>query len=341
MVGSIRAGFLPFLLFLLFGNNFRRSCFGFIFKPPYTPFRSWKGLTFTSPSSGTKGYSGLSFTRRRQSNNQHFFSDTALFVKKKNDWRQSSSIFRYLPGSSFESKGALEAGVKTALRLGNKHQRTQWTKDVSKRFSLIPPSMVSGCVDGLASAFAAIAPKDLQKALKPGGLEKVRSKIETDFVRNLRTKPIIQRLPIPNDDKTKLVEFLVELSLDFFLKDIGPILAAPSVKLQELDRERREIQNRMSFRQRVWYRVRYKLTTTVALGLMSLWTVFVTVFFVQSTDFKIKSFFSLLNQTIHLTKIKPFFTFVVDGSIFSVVGDALFWWISKAGSLKFIFKKLL
>eukprot|EP00535_Pseudo-nitzschia_heimii_P006454 CAMPEP_0197174562 /NCGR_PEP_ID=MMETSP1423-20130617/1027_1 /TAXON_ID=476441 /ORGANISM="Pseudo-nitzschia heimii, Strain UNC1101" /LENGTH=236 /DNA_ID=CAMNT_0042623505 /DNA_START=440 /DNA_END=1149 /DNA_ORIENTATION=+ len=210
---------------------------------------------------------------------------------------ETLSILRFLQGFSFEIKDAVEAGVETALVLRNKQQRTQWTKDVNERFPWIPPSVVSGCVDGLASAFADIAPKDLQKALKPGGLEKVRSRIEADFVRNVQAQPVVRKLPIPNDDKKKLVEHLVDLSLDFFLKDIEPVLAAPSMKLRVLDRERREILSCMSLRQRIWYRLRYKPKTTIALGLVSLWTVFATLFYAlpnQNVDLKIKNLFSFL-----------------------------------------------
>ena len=294
MLVSNGRGCIACLLSFLVGISFFRPCFAFA--PLHTSNPSCK--IWTSPRSCTNEYAGFSLTRRRQSINQHFFANAVLFGKKQDDWTQASSIFRYLQRSSDGTKGAFEAGVETALVLGNPQQRTRWKKDISERFSWIPPSMLSGCVDGLASAFAAIAPKDLQKALKPGGLEKVRSKIEADFVNNLRAQPIIRKLPIPNDEKKKLMEYLVDLSLDFFLKDLEPILAAPSVKLQALDRERREILNRMSFQQRVWYRLRYKPKATIALGLFSLWTVFVTLSFVkpnQNVDLKVKLLFSFVS----------------------------------------------
>mmetsp|Transcript_16354 Transcript_16354/g.37860 ORF Transcript_16354/g.37860 Transcript_16354/m.37860 type:complete len:318 (-) Transcript_16354:1160-2113(-) len=295
MMASIRAGCLPSLLSLLVGFCCSQLCSSFAFRalhgPNLTRYK-WK-----LPSRCNKEYSGFSFTRQHPLNNLRIFPNTVLFGKNKNDGPETLSILRFLQGFSFEIKDAVEAGVETALVLRNKQQRTQWTKDVNERFPWIPPSVVSGCVDGLASAFADIAPKDLQKALKPGGLEKVRSRIEADFVRNVQAQPVVRKLPIPNDDKKKLVEHLVDLSLDFFLKDIEPVLAAPSMKLRVLDRERREILSCMSLRQRIWYRLRYKPKTTIALGLVSLWTVFATLFYAlpnQNVDLKIKNLFSFL-----------------------------------------------
>jgi hypothetical protein len=176
--------------------------------------------------------------------------------------------------------------------------------------------MLSRCIDGLASAFAAVAPKDLQNALQPGGLEKVRSKIEADFVSNMNAQPIIQQLPMPKDDKIKLVSYLVDLSLDFFMKDLESALAAPSVKLRVLDQERREILRYMSVWQFTSYRLRHKSKSTIALGLLSLWTIGITLLYFRQNH-------NIVVSIQH--QFKPFFSF------FSSLAAALVQGISNAG----------
>jgi len=233
----------------------------------------------------------LTVTSARHSRN-YLDSSTILFEKKKdvgwvNFW-------------DFQKKGdAIQAGVETALVLGNKQRRSQWTKEVSKKFSWIPPKMLSSCVESLSAAFVAIAPKDLQRALKPGGLEKVRSEIKTSFIRNLEAEPVIRQLPIQKENKIKLVEYLVDVSLDFFLKDLELALVAPSVKLQVLDQERREILQCMTSRQRVWYRLRYQPKSSISLGILSLWTIGITFVFLQQNR----------NTLMNIQQFKPFFSF--------------------------------
>ncbi len=213
---------------------------------------------------------------------------SSLFGKRKtNDpsRRASMSIpsfFRVLPFPNCSKNKTIESGVvETALVLGNKQRRDQWIKEASMKFWWIPPKTLATCTDGLASAFCAVAPKDLKNALKPGGLESFRSKIGSKVVRNLKEQAIVKSLPLPKDDKNKLVEYLVDLSLEFFLRDLEETLATPSAKLAALDREKREIQQYMSLRDIVWYNVKYKPRSTLGWGLFSLWSVGVTVWFVQ------------------------------------------------------------
>lgn len=193
-----------------------------------------------------------------------------------------SSILRRLPFPKTSKRNTIESGlVETALVLGNKQRRDQWIKEASMKFWWIPPKTLSACTDGLASAFCAVAPKDLKNALRPGGLESFRSKIGSKVVRNLKEQAIVKSLPLPKDDKNKLVEYLVDLSLDFFLRDLEETLATPSAKLAALDREKSEILQYMSLRDIVWYNLKYKPRSTLGWGLFSLWSVGVTVWFVQ------------------------------------------------------------
>ena len=313
MVPSIKASLL-WLFYLGIGNLLICSSVGFINTSPWTLRRSHSSIISTLPSTSAKIDS-------RQSNYRYFVSKTALFGRNKKSilprkWKKATSIFNK-GNRRFEKKNdPIEAGVGTVLVLGNKQRRTQWTKDVSKEFSWIPPKMLSSCIDGLASAFEAVAPKDLQNALQPGGLEKVRSKIEADFVRYLKVQPIIRQLPMPKDDKNKLVSYLVDLSLDFFMKDLESALAAPSVKLRALDQERREILRYMSVRQLAWYRLRHKPKSTIALGLLSLWAMGITLLYFRQ------------NHNIALSIRHHFTAFK---SLFSFLATALVQMISNAG----------
>jgi len=223
-----------------------------------------------------------------KSNTNSFVSETALFGKRnRNDFSEKRklsipSLVRLLPGipANKNSKTtAIDTGLETALVLGNKQRRAQWTQEASQKFSWIPTVVLSSCIDNLASAYEAVAPRDLRRALRPGGLPKVRSKIQTRVVEKLQ--PILQSLPLPKSDKEQLVEYLVDLSLDFFLKDLEAKLAAPSTKLVALEKERREILQIMTNRERIWYQLRYKPKMTIGLGLLSVWTIFVTLWFVQ------------------------------------------------------------
>lgn len=231
---------------------------------------------------------GTTSRRCSKSNTHSFVSETALFGKQnrrhfsKKRKLPIPSLVRLLPviSSNKNSKtAAIDASLETALVLGDKQRRAQWTRDASQRFSWIPPVVLSTCIDRLASAYEAVAPRDLRRALRPGGLPKVRSKIQTQVVQKLQ--PILQSLPLPNSDKEQLVEYLVDLSLDFFLKDLEVKLAAPSTKLVALEKERRQILRSMTIREIIWYWLRFKPKTMIGLGLLSAWSICVTMWFVQ------------------------------------------------------------
>ena len=274
-----------------------RSSVCFIDSPWKILRRSQNRYLLSTPlKSRSKHRSAAPAPCRSQTNYRCSFSTTTLFGQYKNNGQRQQSIFRSLLNFSlkindsdgesriinFGSKKKnpiIETGLETALVLGNKKRRIQWTRDVSKQFPWIPSEILLTCVAALATSFASVTPKDLKKALRPGGLDKARSKIETDVVRNLQRQPIIQQLPLPKDDKNKVLTHLVNFSLDFFLKDIESILAAPSEKLRVLDQERREIQKYMSFWQLSWYRLRYKPKMTIIVGLLSLSTVYSTYIF--------------------------------------------------------------
>ena len=178
---------------------------------------------------------------------------------------------------SRKKTSVLEAGAEAALVLGDKRRRKEWTRDVGRQFPWIPAEVLSVCTDGLATAFASIAPRDLKRALRPGGLEEARSRIGRDLVRSLEDQPVVRNLPLPTEDRKKLLSQIVGLSLEFFLSDLESAMAEPSAKLLELDREVRDLQARMPFWKVAWYRLRHRPRSTLFVALLSLWSLCATL----------------------------------------------------------------
>ena len=97
----------------------------------------------------------------------------------------------------------------------------------------------------------------LRTALRPGGLARAQPSLEAHLVSNLEGQAVIKGIPLKADDKRNLLRFLVKTSLDCVLEDLEMILAAPHVKLQTLESQKRQIQKYMSSWQLIRYRIRY------------------------------------------------------------------------------------
>lgn len=179
-------------------------------------------------------------------------------------------------GSNKSSKNIVQSGIEGALVLTDTKRRNQFKRGLNQQFPWIPPGVLESCVDVLSDSFSNVAPADLKKALQPGGLEKVRPKLESTVVRNLQDQPIIQNLPLSEKDRRDLLVFMVSTSLDFFFKDLQSALEESSLKLSMIDRERLEIQKFMSFRQRMCYRIRYYPLPTIGMGLLCAWTLYLS-----------------------------------------------------------------
>ena len=173
--------------------------------------------------------------------------------------------------------------MDAALVLGDKKRQSVFKQDLGKQFPFIPPAVLDVCMDALSTSFDNVAPSDLKKALKPGGLEKVRPKIEAKAVKSLKTQQMIKDLPLSDEDKTKLLEYVVKLSLDYLLEDAQAALVAPALKLQTLEREQYEIRRYMSFWQLSWYRLRYFPVRTIGCSMILSWTVFLTLQYYKDT----------------------------------------------------------
>lgn len=174
----------------------------------------------------------------------------------------------------------MESGIQAALFLTDKKRQEEWKKDMKKSFPFLPNVVLEICIDALTEAFSTIAPKELKGALKPGGLEKARPNLEASIVSNLESQQVLKSVPIKADDKRQLLRYLVSLALDYFLKDVELMLAEPSVKLQALEAQKREILRYMSFWEIQWYRIRYH---PVAMATMTAASVCLAYFFYQET----------------------------------------------------------
>jgi hypothetical protein len=180
-------------------------------------------------------------------------------------------------------KGIMGSGLDAALLLSNKKRQTVFKQDVAKRFPSIPPKVLDICMDALSSSFANVAPSDLKKALKPGGLEKLCPKIKATVVKSLKTQQMIKDIPLSDDDKTKLLEFIVKLSLDYLLEDAQVALMAPAMKLQMLEREQYETRRYMSVWELAWYRLRFFPVRSIGFVLLITWAGFLTSQYYRDT----------------------------------------------------------
>jgi hypothetical protein len=203
--------------------------------------------------------------------------------------------FFFQNGSKMTKKSIIESGTEAALLLGDKKRQDIFKKDVNKQFPMIPPAVLDVCMDALSASFQNVAPVDLKKALKPGGMDKVRSRIEATVVQTLKKQQVINNIPLSNQDKTELLEYIVGLSMDHLLKDVEVALMAPALKLQTLEREQYEVRKYMTRRQLIWYRLRYFPASSIGFALLIVWTSYLTYHQFKDT-FLLSSITSAITQ---------------------------------------------
>lgn len=209
-----------------------------------------------------------------------------------------------------DRRSSIESGIETALFLLDKKQQAQWKKDICKEFPWVPNTILDSCLDSVTHAFSTIAPSELKAALKPGGLEKARPKLESTIVEALEKQPINKSMiPLSDTQKRKLLKYLVTLSLDYVLRDAEMLLTNPFVKLRELEEEKRRIQRSMNLWQLSWYRLRfYPIQSSVLIGLGTMATATSVFYMTKNTAVSatILNSFSNLSAfcTIALSKLK-------------------------------------
>jgi len=192
---------------------------------------------------------------------------TILNAAKKKKSPPSSSDLLNSFGVMFgkKNKSSMESGIETALLLIDKKRQKQWKEDMEKEFPFIPATALDICLDCLTDAFSSIAPTQLKSALRPGGLEKVRPELEETIVDTMEKYYMIKNIPLKPSAKTELLQYLVNLGLDYALKDVEKALADPVERLQALEIQKREITRYMTRKQLLWYRIRYRPLQTAAI----------------------------------------------------------------------------
>ena len=175
--------------------------------------------------------------------------------------------------------------LKTFQTLSDKRRQNLLKQDLRKQFPLIPGDMLDACIDMAAQGFATVAPAQLQKALTPGGMAKIRPSLRDTIVDNLLEQKGIQDLPILKpSDKKRFLTSLVDLALDYLLKDAQEILAAPEVRLLALERQQEQIFRLLGPWKSLFYRIRYHPRTAVVVLLVTAFAIFQLVSIVQSAD---------------------------------------------------------
>eukprot|EP00751_Fragilariopsis_kerguelensis_P016161 CAMPEP_0170840496 /NCGR_PEP_ID=MMETSP0734-20130129/4611_1 /TAXON_ID=186038 /ORGANISM="Fragilariopsis kerguelensis, Strain L26-C5" /LENGTH=138 /DNA_ID=CAMNT_0011208313 /DNA_START=447 /DNA_END=860 /DNA_ORIENTATION=- len=132
----------------------------------------------------------------------------------------------------------------------DRKRQAELKRNIQKDFPWVPHSVVDICLDSVADAFTNVAPSELKAALKPGGLEKARPRLEKSITNQLTSiinSNSLGDIPlIGSKEKKQLLQYLVSLSLDVLLQEAEQVLAEPSVKLRDLDAQRQEIQKYMT-----------------------------------------------------------------------------------------------
>lgn len=160
----------------------------------------------------------------------------------------------------------MEVGIQTAQLLMDNRRHDELKRSIKKSYPLVPDAILDSCIDIIAQAFTTVAPKKLQRALEPGGMIKARPSLEQALVKAVMDQKVIQDIPILQDkEKTLLLAALVNLALDFVLKDANDILQAPQVRLAALQDQVQQVQRQMGLYQLTLYRLRRHRGTAATL----------------------------------------------------------------------------
>ncbi|CAJ1952372.1 unnamed protein product [Cylindrotheca closterium] len=175
--------------------------------------------------------------------------------KKKKDELTSFPF----PSAPFllEDTNAVKSSLETLLVLSDKKRQAVWKEDMKRQYPFVPAVFVDRFADSVVSSFSAIAPSELQTVVQPGGLEKVKSKLETIIKKELKKNEMYANLPLSNSEKDKLLSNLIGTSLNLLLRDAAMVLAHPNEQLQALEEQKRQITRFMTRRQLVWYQLKY------------------------------------------------------------------------------------
>lgn len=170
----------------------------------------------------------------------------------------AKSNFNWQPFFNDDKRNGMELGVQTAQLLLDKNRQAALKRELKTKFPMVPTNVMDGTIDVVAKSFATVAPSELRQALQPGGMAKMRPTIQKKMVQSLMTQSIIRDIPLlEKADKRKVCEAVVDLALDYALKDAQELLAAPEVRLEALNVKRQEIQKQMGWKKLIIYRIRH------------------------------------------------------------------------------------
>jgi hypothetical protein len=156
----------------------------------------------------------------------------------------------------FNHPSAAEVGIQTAQLLLDSKRQTQVKQQLKQDFPLVPGAVIDACLDLTSQAFSTIAPKKLQLALQPGGMVKVRPELQSAIVDSALKQQMIQAFPLLNrEDKAKLLESVVGVTLDYLLQDAQALLEAPEIRLEALELQLKQVKQRMGFARLFKYRL--------------------------------------------------------------------------------------
>lgn len=155
-------------------------------------------------------------------------------------------------------KNRMEVGIQTAQLLMDAQRRDELRKQLKQKFPLVPESLLDAGIDITAQAFTEVAPGKLKAALRPGGMDQMRPEIEQVIVDYALEQPIVKNSPIlDKKDRRNVLVAIVDMALDYVLKDAQEVLAAPEVRLEELEEKVKAIKRQMGTRRLIWYRIRH------------------------------------------------------------------------------------
>jgi hypothetical protein len=196
------------------------------------------------------------------------WSPSCRNAKPKANWQPLVGVFRSNNNnnhSNKEHKNGMALGVQMAQLLLDTKRQATLKQDLKIKFPMIPAGVMESTIDKVAQSFATIAPSELRQALQPGGMAKMRPTIQRQMVNSLLKQTVIRDLPfLTKSDKQKLCETVVDLALDYVLKDAQELLASPEVRLAALNVKKHEIYKQMGWKKVTMYRIRHN-PLTVAL----------------------------------------------------------------------------
>lgn len=277
--------------------NCFNSCSGFVIFLLFTTLLSFGSSFTTCPFSIYKNNvpqknHSIQLRKAKRSSSELVWDDDDSIVRRlfQNNQKRPTSA----------TSAGVVAVVETATLLSDKRQQNQFKKKIRNEFRWIPSELLDICLDSATVAFAQVAPSELKSAFQQGNFQKVvRPKLKDTIVTSLESQPLYHSLPLLDlDTKRKLVSYLVNLSLDYLLKDVELVLANPFDKLRLLDEERRKLQQRMTFWQLTWYRLRFYPGRVLMLGVAGVITSYYGIYVPSSNSSTIMSVVSKIRTVV-------------------------------------------